>query len=166
MIDPPAFYSEQRQEYDLADLEQLGSMAIKLDIHTNPCVKYMFSQLVDLVGTPNFASSVYPLSQYLSSLLSEAQDSEHFSNWYSLDPSAHSIDSYGSYCEKNTDGEDEIVIERFSTKKLDRLPFSFVKNFSHSERLAKTVDALMAQTFNSQSVEDPEISFKTSLISS
>lgn len=160
MIEPPAFYTEKRQEYDLADLEQLGSVAIKLDIHTHPYIKLMFAQLVDLVGTPAFSSSVYPLSEYLSSLLMESRMEGTFSNWYALHPSA---------CEEREDGiadkfiEEDVIIESFSVNKGKKscLPAGYKR--ASTEKLNRTVDALMAANYVQCGKEDPEISFKNTI---
>lgn len=50
----PPFYTEEREEVDLADLEALGKVAIELGISSNSVIKHSFQHLVNLVGCPSF----------------------------------------------------------------------------------------------------------------
>ncbi|RKP16106.1 hypothetical protein ROZALSC1DRAFT_4916, partial [Rozella allomycis CSF55] len=68
MIEPPLLHTEERQEYDIMDLELLGKIAIELGVHNHPAVKRSFERLVDSVGTKRFAEDYCALQKFLMKL--------------------------------------------------------------------------------------------------
>lgn len=68
MIEPPHFGTEERQEYDICDLELLGSLAIRLGVAGHPMIKRAFSRLVDRAGCRGFPEDCCLLYQLLMNL--------------------------------------------------------------------------------------------------
>lgn len=64
----PEYYTPEREEYDLRELEALGSLAIKLNVHSFPGMKRTFEDLLLLVGTKNFVYKYAKVYQLLLNL--------------------------------------------------------------------------------------------------
>ena len=65
MIFPPALYSEDREEYDILELEVLSRLAIEAEVHMLPEVKNMFERLFEAVGTREFAEDYCVLQKFV-----------------------------------------------------------------------------------------------------
>ena len=89
MIHPPSFYSDQRQEYDMLDLEQLGHFAVDLGLHTLPNIKLLFSQMVEIVGTPEFGPRSKQLQIFLMEAWTQSKYCSEYQHFYDLHPVAY-----------------------------------------------------------------------------
>jgi hypothetical protein len=86
MIEPPHLHSEERQEYDIMDLELLGKLAIELSVHSHPAVKRSFEKLVESVGTKRFCEDYCALQKFLMKLHQQVQLTSEFSYFHMDNP--------------------------------------------------------------------------------
>ena len=91
MIVPPAFFTAQRQEYDMLDLEQLGNLAVKLHLHSDPNIKQLFSNMVEIAGTPLFVIKSSELLQYLIGYSHLKEYNNEYQHFYDLHPTAQTF---------------------------------------------------------------------------
>ena len=83
MIEPPSLHTEERQEYDIMDLEILGKIAVELAVHSHPAVKRSFERLVEAVGTKRFSEDYCALQKFLMKLHQQVQVTSELSYIYS-----------------------------------------------------------------------------------